>query len=182
MAKTDSTRTRLVETAAHLFRRRGYHGVGLQELLRSANSPKGSLYHHFPDGKADLALAAAEWASNETRRVISDSFENANSFEDGASTLCHKLAKLFDITGQIDGCPISGILFEDPSNATFQNKAGAIYDTWINDVIAHAERLGTPTEDAKRQSEHLFLLLQGGWMLARVNRNSDYLRMLTQHL
>ena len=33
------------------LRRKGYHGVGLNELLADANAPKGVLYHHFPGGK-----------------------------------------------------------------------------------------------------------------------------------
>jgi TetR/AcrR family transcriptional repressor of lmrAB and yxaGH operons len=45
---------------AAALRRRGYHGVGLAELLEQAGAPKGVLYHHFPGGKAELAVAAIE--------------------------------------------------------------------------------------------------------------------------
>ena len=43
-----------------LFQQRSYHGVGLSEILAEAKAPKGSLYHHFPGGKAELAIAAVE--------------------------------------------------------------------------------------------------------------------------
>jgi TetR/AcrR family transcriptional repressor of lmrAB and yxaGH operons len=43
-----------------LFQQRSYHGVGLSEILTEADAPKGSLYHHFPGGKAQLAIAAVE--------------------------------------------------------------------------------------------------------------------------
>jgi TetR/AcrR family transcriptional repressor of lmrAB and yxaGH operons len=42
------------------LQQRGYHGVGLAELLDSAGAPKGVLYHHFPGGKQALAVAAVE--------------------------------------------------------------------------------------------------------------------------
>jgi TetR/AcrR family transcriptional repressor of lmrAB and yxaGH operons len=42
------------------LQRRGYHGVGLTELLAEADAPKGVLYHHFPGGKEQLAVAAIE--------------------------------------------------------------------------------------------------------------------------
>ncbi|MFN5881268.1 MAG: TetR/AcrR family transcriptional regulator, partial [Burkholderiales bacterium] len=42
------------------LRTRGYHGVGLNELLAAAQAPKGVLYHHFPGGKAELAVCAIE--------------------------------------------------------------------------------------------------------------------------
>lgn len=51
---------RLIRVAAELFRKRGYHGVGLSELLTAAKAPKGSLCHHFPDGKSDLAPASVQ--------------------------------------------------------------------------------------------------------------------------
>jgi TetR/AcrR family transcriptional repressor of lmrAB and yxaGH operons len=54
------TRQRIVRAAIRLFQERGYHGVGLAEILSEARAPKGSLYHHFPQGKAQLAITAVE--------------------------------------------------------------------------------------------------------------------------
>ena len=98
MTTSLSTKDRLIQTAAQLFRRHGYHGVGLAELLSAAQAPKGSLYHHFPAGKSDLALAASTWASDGMLRVLAASFEPAESFHEGFTTLSFKLAKLFDIS------------------------------------------------------------------------------------
>lgn len=175
------TKDRLVRAAANLFRTRGYHGVGLADVLAAAQAPKGSLYHHFPNGKSDLALAAATWASDEMLRLIAASFDGADTFRDGATTLCYKLAKLFDITGW-DTCPIANILFEGPDNDSFRAHAEHTYDGWIAEVLDHAERLGLDDEEASRKAEHLFILIQGGWMLARARRNSDVLRDLRSKL
>jgi TetR/AcrR family transcriptional repressor of lmrAB and yxaGH operons len=59
-AKTtsDDSRKRLISTAAKLFQEQGYAATGLTEILRGANTPKGSLYHHFPEGKSELGAAA----------------------------------------------------------------------------------------------------------------------------
>lgn len=54
------TRARLVQAMSHALQRRGYHGVGLSELLVAAGAPKGVLYHHFPGGKQALAVAAVQ--------------------------------------------------------------------------------------------------------------------------
>ena len=42
------------------LRRRGFHGVGVSDILQQAGAPKGVLYHHFPGGKAELAVAAID--------------------------------------------------------------------------------------------------------------------------
>ncbi|MGL5005651.1 MAG: TetR/AcrR family transcriptional regulator, partial [Casimicrobium sp.] len=51
------TRARILSAALRLFRKRGYHGAGLNDILELANAPKGSLYHHFPDGKEEIGVA-----------------------------------------------------------------------------------------------------------------------------
>ena len=50
-----STKERFLDATAELFRRYGYTGTGLKQIVASANAPFGSLYHHFPKGKEQLA-------------------------------------------------------------------------------------------------------------------------------
>ena len=61
--KKTSTRDKLIHAMADALQRKGLHGVGLNELLEVAGAPKGSLYHHFPGGKSELAVAAIEHIS-----------------------------------------------------------------------------------------------------------------------
>ena len=52
----------IVDAAVTLFRRQGYAGTGLNDIVDTSGAPKGSLYHYFPDGKASIAVAAVEEA------------------------------------------------------------------------------------------------------------------------
>lgn len=173
-----STKDRLIRAASDLFRQRGYAGVGVAEILSAAHAPKGSLYHHFPNGKADLAMAAATWASDGMLRLIAASFEEAETFQDGARTLCHKLARLFDKSGNWDACPVTTALFDGPENTVFRDHSAHLLEGWITEVTHHATRLGADAETAQRLSEHFFVLLQGGWSLARLRKDADSLRNL----
>src|ERR1700709_759394 len=49
-----ATRDRTLFAPAELFRRQGYNGTGLKQVVAEADAPFGSLYHHFPGGKAEL--------------------------------------------------------------------------------------------------------------------------------
>ena len=177
-AKPRPTKDRLIRAAAHLFSNRGYHGVGLAEILAEAQAPKGSLYHHFPNGKSDLAMASATWASDQILLLIATSFEPANSFSDGATTLCCNLADLFDTAGKWCGCPISSTLFEGPDNVQFHRHAAHLFEGWITEVEYHAQRLGLDQDEATATAQNFYILLQGGWQLARVRRSSEVLRSL----
>lgn len=50
-------RMRIVETASELFRKRGYDGVGVAELMSAAGLTHGGFYKHF-GSKADLMSEA----------------------------------------------------------------------------------------------------------------------------
>lgn len=172
------TRERLIHAAADLFRIKGYSGTAVAELLEAADAPKGSLYHHFPNGKSDLALAAASWASEGMMQLIAASFDPAPSFEEGAKTVCYKLAKLFDKQGKWSTCPVSATLFEGPENDAFHQHAAALFESWIQATAAHAQRLGQSEAAARASAENFYILLQGGWQLARVRRDTGVLRGL----
>jgi len=173
-----STKERLIRSASELFRKRGYSGVGVAEILSAADAPKGSLYHHFPEGKADLAIAAATWASDGMLRLIAASFETAPDFRTGTTTLCYKLAKLFDVSGSWDACPLESALSDGPDNVAFRSRLAHLYSGWIAELEHHAMRLGATEAEARAKAEHFFLLLQGGWSLARARKDSDVLRKL----
>ena len=177
-----STKEKLAWTAAKLFQEKGYNGVGLSEILAAAGVPKGSLYHHFPDGKRDLALEAAAFAHREMTRIIDDAFETAPDYRAGATTLFHKLAKLFELMGKHTGCPITHILFSGPDEDEFRAQSAAYFDAWTTQIAGHAMRFGAKREEAHAMAEHLFVVLQGGWTLARAHKDSDRLRGMVSML
>lgn len=39
-----------------MFRKRGYHATGLNDILEVAQAPKGSMYHHFLAGKEEIGV------------------------------------------------------------------------------------------------------------------------------
>ena len=69
---TIPTRERLIRAGVELFQTKGYHGVGIVEILQAAGAPKGSFYHHFPGGKEQLAVEALAWLEGEVTAYLDD--------------------------------------------------------------------------------------------------------------
>jgi AcrR family transcriptional regulator len=57
--RKEETRAELVDAAARVFARRGFHGASLDQIAREAGYSTGAIYWHF-DGKDDLFLAVYE--------------------------------------------------------------------------------------------------------------------------
>lgn len=58
------TRTKMVEGAARLLSMQGLQGTSFSEVLELTGAPRGSVYHHFPEGKDQLIGAAIDLAGS----------------------------------------------------------------------------------------------------------------------
>lgn len=176
-AAPSPTRARLVAAAATLFQRDGYHGTSVAEVLTAAGVPKGSLYHHFPDGKADLARAAAEMASELLLDVVARAYGPARDFSEGTARLGEKLARLFERHPHWRSCPVQTLLLDGPLGP---EAARAVLERWIAATASEARRLGHPAPDA--DAARVWTLLIGLWTLARVRQDPAPLRALPEML
>jgi len=61
MAMQKDSKTRMIESAAALIAARGVNAASFSEVLEASGAPRGSIYHHFPEGKSQLAAAAVRW-------------------------------------------------------------------------------------------------------------------------
>jgi TetR/AcrR family transcriptional regulator, lmrAB and yxaGH operons repressor len=170
---TPNAKSRFIATAATLFRRSGYHAVGLTEIIAAANAPKGSFYHHFPDGKEELAEHAMRWAADAVLRAIHRGFDGAPDFASGANSLASELARWFEASSYTDGCPITSIALDTtPQSKRLTGVAAEIFDGWIAAGAGHAERFGHSHEEAKSLALSLLCALEGAWVMARILRST----------
>ena len=69
-------RQRVVETAARLFRERGFEGVGVADLMKAAGLTHGGFYAQF-DSKQHLMAEACEQALEESELMWREALERA---------------------------------------------------------------------------------------------------------
>lgn len=174
------TRERLIRSAARLFRLHGYNAVSIARILEEARAPKGSLYHHFPQGKTDLARAAAQWASASVLDFIAAAYGRAADLETGTVSLCNKLAKVFEAGGCAEGCPVTSILQDPSGKHELADYAVELLESWSMAVRTHAERFGLTTDASAEYAQRLMIGLQGAWVIARLLRSADVIRSVSR--
>lgn len=68
--KANLTRSELVERLTGAFLESGYEGASLSRLSDATGLAKASLYHHFPDGKVDMARAVLARAGQRLQTLV----------------------------------------------------------------------------------------------------------------
>ena len=72
-----SSKERLLEVGLAMLLQRGYHDLGIQQLLEATNVPKGSFYHHF-QSKEDFALQVIDLYMVDVHRALDACLEDAS--------------------------------------------------------------------------------------------------------
>lgn len=73
-------RRKMIESAVTLLAMRGLEGTSFGDVLERSGAPRGSIYHHFPEGKDQLIDAAIELAGDRALGVL-DAVEGAPPIE-----------------------------------------------------------------------------------------------------
>lgn len=180
MDQKPSSRTLLTRAALKLFRRHGYAGVGISEILAETGLPKGSLYHHFPQGKKQLAQEAVLLANRVILDTVEDSFVSASTFNNGATLLCRAVAAMAQDGTCIAGCPVLGTLQADNGEPYLQKLAAEIVAGWTEEVLKHAIRFGLDSPDDA--ASMLVMKIEGAWLLAKVQQSMTPFRILERDL
>ena len=79
MAQRSDTRQKMVQAAKQLIRERGCGATAFADVLELSQAPRGSVYFHFPGGKAQLGMEAAEAHAHEQVEIIDRAAGEARS-------------------------------------------------------------------------------------------------------
>ena len=170
MPRPSDAKSRFVISAAELFRRRGYSAVGLTEIIEAAQAPKGSFYHHFPDGKEQLAAQSVELAGSYVLHHFEKAFANAPDFASGVEAMVATILKWLDQTNWEIGCPIASISVDQvPHSALLTTTTQDVLKSWIDSIEVQARRFDLP--DPRGISLRLVVAYQGAWVVARIQRS-----------
>lgn len=168
MPRPDRSRTALIDTAALLFRRQGYAATGVNQILEAADVKAGSLYHHFPNGKQQLAAAVVESAGGEIERLLRRFLDSDASVADIVAGWIELLVAQL-ASDRRDGCPIEPIATESVHASPVVRVASArAFDGWCTAVAERLTADGWPTDAAMETARAIIALIEGAIILSRI--------------
>ena len=172
------TRERIAATTNELFRRRGYHGTSLKDVVSGAEATTGSLYHFFPDGKVGLAEAVLVESGAAYQQLFESIYDQAGSPVEAVRAFFDGAADVLEQTDFIDICPIGTVALEVASSEERLRLATAqVFASWSDSLRSRLVDAGVAEGDADELATTLIATLEGSFMLARARRDADVVRV-----
>src|SRR4051812_28367369 len=131
------TRDRILFTTGELFRRQGYNGTGIKQIVDEARAPFGSVYHHFPGGKEQLGAEVIRTAGAMYGQLMPAVFGPAPDPVTGTREFFRLAGVHLEESGWQDACPIATVALEvASSNEVLREATRDVFDSWVDGASA----------------------------------------------
>lgn len=173
------TRQRMIRAAATLFRDRGYAGTGFRVIVEQAGATRGSIYHHFPGGKAQLAEEVAHWVG----AAVADRIEQIASDSDPVAAVDEfiDLVRTTLVQGRArPGCPVAAVaLGADAEEGDLLRVAAQVFRTWERAFVCCLRDHGTTSDRASGLATLTVAATEGALILCRARGDDQPLRRVS---
>jgi AcrR family transcriptional regulator len=168
-----STKDRIVDASAELFRRNGYTGTGVKQIVAAAGAPFGSLYHFFPGGKEQLGAEVIRTSGAMYGLLIGAIFDPAPDVATAVEDFFTGAAQTLVETDYADACPIATVALEVASTSEPLREATAeVFESWIEGGTARFAAAGIPAARARELTIAMLAALEGAFVLCRAMRTT----------
>jgi len=171
-----TTKVRILDTTAELFRRYGYTGTGLKQVVAEAGAPFGSVYHFFPGGKAQLGEEVIRRSGQMYLELVLAVLDGATDLVAGIGDVFSGAAEVLRKTDYIDACPIATVALEvASSNEVLRLATADVFESWTAAATDRFERAGIDAGPARVLAMAVIELLEGAFLLSRAARTTEAL-------
>ena len=161
----------MVRGAAQLLRERGYTGTGFREVIERTGAPRGSIYHHFPGGKAQLAGEAVDYVGGLAREAIEGALAEGDPIR-ALRAFVELWRSDFERSGYRAGCPIVAVAVESHDEAPeLQDAADRAFARWEEAFAGSLRRAGVPRARAERLASLVVSAVEGAIIVSRARRD-----------
>jgi AcrR family transcriptional regulator len=159
-------RARLLDGAGRLLAERGYAAMELRDVAERGNAPRGSIYHHFPGGKAQLAAEATEVDGARIRETIEGSLA-----ERGLKETLAMFGEIFrrraDEHPERIGCPVAAAAMARPEDPALAAAATAAFQSWEEAIADALEKEGVDPRTAATFATVVVSTIEGALLRTR---------------
>ena len=161
----NESRANMVRSAASLIGSRGATATSLSEVLSDSGAPRGSIYHHFPDGKKQLTGEAVRWISDRVLAYLGSG---------PTGSPAEVLGRFVDIWRQVvvtsggtAGCVVAGVAIDTVDDAPLMEVVRATFRSWVDLLASQLEAAGVTADRATPIAQATLAGMEGALILCR---------------
>ena len=184
MRKGEQTRRKIIEKAAPLFNKRGFHGCSMQDISAATGLEKGSLYTHF-NNKEELASEAFDAAWGETCKARAGNLDQVSGSIEKLQLHIDNFVRKPPFAG---GCPLLNTMVDaDDGNLALYHKAQEALAAWVallKQIIEQGQKSAeiSGLVDPEAFATLVISLLEGAFFASRLQKSKVPLRLAQLHL
>jgi TetR/AcrR family transcriptional repressor of lmrAB and yxaGH operons len=178
-----STRQQIIEKTSELLERQGYHATGLNQIVAESDTPRGSLYYYFPEGKEELAAEAIEYKAQQMSKHLGN---HLIAYDDPVEAIYHFLINVADRIESLNCCggsPMAAVALETSNHSERLRQACAggyeRMQKFFEDKLLAG---GFPLARAHTLAVTILAALEGGVILSRAEQNAQPLRLVAEEM
>lgn len=178
-----TVREQIIATTSALLEKQGFHGTGLNEIVKESGAPKGSLYHYFPDGKEQITVEAVLQSGRLTAERIRAGLSGSSTVAGAVHDFVLNIADNVERSGFGAGGPLTAVAMETATQSERINSA--CREAYAMIEASFREKL-LDSGFAKARSDELATFItasiEGGIILSRTHHTGDPLRLVARQL
>ena len=169
----------MVASAVNLLARRGLQATSFSEVLEQSGAPRGSVYHHFPDGK-DQMIGQALDAAGATAIELLDRKAGATA-PDMAAWFIHIWREVLIRSNFEAGCAVLAVAVAADSPELLEHTA-AVFRGWRSHLAELLEQGGLTSREAARFAATLVASCEGAVVLSRAEKSLEPFNLVAEQL
>ena len=170
---------RMVEGAVVLLAKHGLQATSFSDVLAFTSAPRGSVYHHFPEGKEQLVASAVDLAGERAIALL-DELQGASADEIVRRFLA-MWRSILERSGFGAGCAVLAVTVATDSSALLEHTA-VVFRTWRGHLALLLESGGLRQADAGGFASLLVAASEGAVVLSRAEQSMEPFDLVTDQL
>jgi AcrR family transcriptional regulator len=174
-------RQQMVVSAVALMREQGVGAASFSRVLERSGAPRGSIYHHFPEGKAQLVEEATRYAGE----YIAAGLAAALQSDDPVAAIRGFTASWKRILERWDygaGCTVVAAALEGDRTPGAREAARDAFAGWQELLAGAFVEQGVAEERARSLAALTVASVEGAVVLARAERSPEPLERVAAEL
>lgn len=165
------TKQRMIQAATELMRTRGLTATSLSDVLSASGAARGAIYHHFPNGKAELARDAVTLTGEAVRGHLA-----AMQAETPAEVVELFLASVRPVVAESSkgaGCAVAAATVDYGVDAGLSAATREAFRSWTATLEDRLSAAGASADDAAMLAALMIVVLEGSHILCRAAGTLD---------